>query len=58
MTNNKNAKFGIFYKSRGRWVGPYAGELVVGNNNAKNAARFVAVELKTKVQIRRASFSL
>ena len=57
MTNNRTAKFGIFYKSHGRWVGPYGGYLVVGTNNAKSTARFVATELKTKVQIRRATFS-
>ena len=49
-TNNK--RYGLFYKSRGKWTGPYAG-IVTSKANVTNYSNLVKRALKSKLTIRR-----
>ena len=54
MSNTTNKKFGLFYKSHGRWTGPYAG-IVASRENVTNYSNLVKRSLKSKITVRRVS---
>ena len=49
-----NKKYGLFYKSRGKWTGPYAG-ITTSKKNVTNYSNLVRRSLKSKITIRRVS---
>lgn len=57
MSKLNKARFGIFYKSRGKWVGPYAGttftKYTVSRNPVKEDIRLLRSILKSKIEVRR-----
>jgi len=52
MKNTK--KYGLFYKSRGKWTGPYAG-VTTSKKNVTNYSNLVKRSLKSKIIIREVS---
>jgi len=54
--SNNTKRFGIFYKSHGKWTGPYAGatftEYSINRNPIKSDIKDLKSILKSKVQIR------
>lgn len=57
--NNKTTYYGVFYKSRGKWTGPYNQTLYTErerNRLVQNGElRFLASVLKSKVSVRKLS---
>lgn len=56
MSKNKKPRFGLFYKSNGRWAGPYCGvtftKYTLSLNPVKQEIRFFANHvLKSRVKI-------
>ena len=49
MKNNK--KYGLFYKSRGQWTGPYKG-IVTLKENVANYSNLVRGSLKSQIMFR------
>jgi hypothetical protein len=47
----KNKKYGLFYKSRGKWTGPYAG-IETSKLNITNYSNLVKNVLKSKILFR------
>jgi hypothetical protein len=47
----KNKKYGLFYKSRGKWTGPYK-EIVTSKKNVTNYSNLVKSSLKSKITFR------
>ena len=57
MSNSKNKqRFGVFYKSHGKWTGPYAGatftKYTVSRNPIKSEVELLRSILKSKIQVR------
>lgn len=50
MSNN-NKRYGLFYKSRGKWTGPYAG-IVTTKANVTNYSNLVRRALKSKITVK------
>jgi len=49
-------KYGLFYKSRGRWTGPYAG-LVASKDTIHRELKLVRNVLKSKLSVRKVKFA-
>jgi len=49
-TNKKH--YGLFYKSHGKWTGPYAG-VTTSKKNVTNYSNLVKSSLKSKITIRK-----
>jgi hypothetical protein len=45
-------KYGLFYKSRGKWTGPYAG-ITTTKKKVTNYSNLVRRSLKSKITIRK-----
>lgn len=54
MKTNKTY-YGLFYKSQGRWVGPYA-DTVGTKTQINEVTNLVKPSLKAKTQLRRVKF--
>lgn len=57
MGKSKNKqRFGVFYKSHGKWTGPYAGatftEYTVTRNPVKTEIQLLKSILKSQVEVR------
>ena len=52
MSNNTNKRFGLFYKSHGKWTGPYAG-IVTSKEKVTNYSNLVKRSLKSKITVRK-----
>jgi len=57
MKLNKTNKeyYGLFYKSQGRWVGPYA-DMVGTKNQMASLVKSVKTSLKSKTQLCKLKF--
>ena len=55
IKNNNSIKYGLFYKSQGRWVGPYQNK--IGNKQEMlKTNRLVKSSLKAKTSLRQLKF--
>ena len=52
MSNTNTKRYGLFYKSHGKWTGPYAG-IVTSKPNVTNYSNLVKRSLKSKLTVRR-----
>lgn len=59
MSKNKNKtanRYGVFYKSHGKWTGPYAGatftEYAVNRNPVKGEIALLRSILKSRIEVR------
>ena len=58
MSNNTSRKnttvvYGLFYKSHGKWIGPYANKRWNSLNSANVARKTAMKTLKSKVSVRK-----